>query len=95
MGVRKVWQQLRREGKDVGAMAQLARLMRAVGLPTSVLPRSKRREREGIAPRNRGLQEQGCKTTVNGAGSGNSLKFPAPRPQIPCFNLLGNFAASD
>jgi hypothetical protein len=64
-------------------MAQLARLMRAVGLPTSVLPRSKRRER-GDRPPQPGLQEQGCKTTVNGAGSGNSLKFPAPRPQIPC-----------
>jgi hypothetical protein len=82
MGVRKVWQQLRREGKDVGAMAQLARLMRAVGLPTSVLPAASG-VREGIAPQP-GLQEQGCKTTVNGAGSGNSLKFPASRPQIPC-----------
>ena len=48
MGVRKVWQQLRREGKDVGAMAQLARLMRAVGLPTSVLPAASG-VREGIA----------------------------------------------
>jgi hypothetical protein len=46
--------QLRREGKDVGAMAQLARLMRALGLPTSVLPaESGVRDGDGPSPRNR------------------------------------------